>query len=144
MSNRFQSNVLCYLGVEVCSLCCTSVTRPICAILCFYMMKPTCIKMKSVTLYHVHWPSCWNCFNLLRPSDAYMHQETNHHWFRKWLVAWLAPSHYLNQCWNIINWTLGNKLQWNLNRKLNMFIQENAFEKCRLWNGGHFVSAIMC
>ena len=26
-----------------------------------------------------------------------------------------APSHYLNQCWNIVNRTLGNKLQWNLN-----------------------------
>ena len=25
-----------------------------------------------------------------------------------------APSHYLNQWWNIVNWTLGNKLQWNL------------------------------
>ena len=27
-----------------------------------------------------------------------------------------APSHILNQCWNIINWTPGNKLQWNLNQ----------------------------
>ena len=26
------------------------------------------------------------------------------------------PSHYLNQCCNIVNLTLGNKLQWNLNR----------------------------
>ena len=23
------------------------------------------------------------------------------------------PSHYLNQCWNIVNWALGNKLQWH-------------------------------
>ena len=23
------------------------------------------------------------------------------------------PSHFLNQCWNIVNWTLRNKLQWN-------------------------------
>ena len=34
----------------------------------------------------------------------------------------------LNQCWNIVNLTLGNRLQWNLNRKLNFFNQENAFE----------------
>ena len=33
-----------------------------------------------------------------------------------------------NQCWNIINWTLGNKLQWNFNRNSNIFIQEIAFE----------------
>ena len=49
-------------------------------------------------------------------------------WFRQWLVAWTAPSHYLNQCWNIVNWTLRNKLQWNLNRNKYIFIQQNAFE----------------
>ena len=43
-------------------------------------------------------------------------------------MAWPAPSHYLNQCWNIVNWTLRNKLQWNFNRNSNMFIQENAHE----------------
>ena len=31
-------------------------------------------------------------------------RKLGHPWFRKWLVAWLAPSHYLNQCWNIVNW----------------------------------------
>ena len=61
-----------------------------------------------------------NEINSLRPSD--------HHWFRKWLVAWPAPSHYLNQCWVIVNWTFRNKLQWNLNGNSNILIQENAFE----------------
>ena len=28
-----------------------------------------------------------------------------------------APSHYLNQYWNIVNSNLRNKLQWNFNRK---------------------------
>ena len=42
--------------------------------------------------------------------------------------AWSAPSHYLNQCWNIVNWILRNKLQWNFNRNSNIFIQENALE----------------
>ena len=45
------------------------------------------------------------------------------------------PSHYLNQYWNIVNLTLWNKVQWNLNRNSYLFIQENAFEnivwKCR-------------
>ena len=44
------------------------------------------------------------------------------------MCAWSAPSHYLNQCWNINNWTLRNKLQWNLNQNLWIFIQENPFE----------------
>ena len=37
-------------------------------------------------------------------------------------MAWPAPSHYLYQCWNIVNWTLGNKLHWNLNRNLYIFV----------------------
>ena len=41
--------------------------------------------------------------------------ELGHHWFRQWLVACSALSHYLNQCWNIVNWTFRNKLQWNFN-----------------------------
>ena len=50
------------------------------------------------------------------------------HWFRLWLVSCMAQSHYLNQCWNIVNWTLGNKFQWNFNLTSNIVIQENAFE----------------
>ena len=65
-------------------------------------------------------------FNSLWPSDAYMYmrRQANHHWYRKWLVAWTAPSHYLNHCWNIVNWTLWNKLQWNCNRNSNIFIKK--------------------
>ena len=37
--------------------------------------------------------------------------------------AWSVPSHYLNQCWDIVNWTLRNKLQWNLNRNLYISIE---------------------
>ena len=29
--------------------------------------------------------------------------KLRHHWFRYWLVTWPAPSHYLNQCWNIVD-----------------------------------------
>ena len=36
----------------------------------------------------------------------------------------LSPSHYLNQCWNIVNWNIGNKLQWNCNRNQYIFIPE--------------------
>ena len=40
----------------------------------------------------------------------------------------LVTSHYLNQWWNIVNRTLGNKLQWNLNQNLYILIQGNALE----------------
>ena len=42
--------------------------------------------------------------------------ELNQHWFRQWLVTWLLTSHYLNQCWLIVNYTLKNKLQCKLNQ----------------------------
>ena len=29
-----------------------------------------------------------------------------HHWFRQWLAAPLALSHWLSQCWIILNWNL--------------------------------------
>ena len=57
-----------------------------------------------------------------------MRQWSDHHWFRSRLVAWPVPSHYLNQWRNIVNWSLGNKLQLNLKRNLYIFVQENAFE----------------
>ena len=40
------------------------------------------------------------------------------------MVACSAPSHYLKQCWFILNWTPGNNFQWNSNRNFIIFIQE--------------------
>ena len=60
-------------------------------------------------------------------SVAYMRQS-GQHWFRWWLVAYSAPSHSLNQCWLIVNWTLRNKLRWNSNQNTEVFIHENASE----------------
>ena len=40
----------------------------------------------------------------------------------------LVPSHYLNQCCNIVDCTIENKFRWDLIRNLYIFIQENAFE----------------
>ena len=42
--------------------------------------------------------------------------------------AWTAQSHFLNQCWNIVDLNLRNKLQWNLKRNSYISIQENSFE----------------
>ena len=88
--------------------------------------------------------SFWSqCVNSLRPSDAYMRQQTNHHWFRPWLAAWKEPSHYLNQCQNIVNLTLRNKLQWNFNRYSNIFIQENPFQNV-IWKMAAILSQPQC
>ena len=39
-----------------------------------------------------------------------------------------APSHYLNQCWVLINWTLRNNHQWNFNQNTKLFIHKNVSE----------------
>ena len=59
-------------------------------------------------------------------SAAYMRR-----WTGSSLVQ-VTPSHYLNQCWLIVNWTPGSIIKWNLNRNSIIFIQENAIWKCRL------------
>ena len=51
-----------------------------------------------------------------------------HHWFSQWLGAFSAPSHYLNQCWLIINCTLRNKCEWSLKRNKDIFSQANVIE----------------
>ena len=42
-----------------------------------------------------------------------------HHWFREWIVACEAPSHYTNQCWFKIKFE----------SKYEAFHTESAFEK---------------
>ena len=54
-----------------------------------------------------------------------------------------APSHYLNQCWNIVNWTPRNKLQWNVYRNSYIFIQENPFENV-VWKMVAILSRPQC
>ena len=51
-------------------------------------------------------------------------RELGQHWSRKWLVACWAPSHYPNQCWLIVNYSL----QWNSNQNTKVFIHKNAFQ----------------
>ena len=45
--------------------------------------------------------------------------------------------------WNIINWTLRNKPQWNFNQNSYIFIQENAYETVVCKNDGYLVLASM-
>ena len=44
---------------------------------------------------------------------------------------------------SILNWTLRNKLQWNLNRNSSIFIQENAFENV-VWKMAAILSRPQC
>ena len=63
----------------------------------------------------------------------------------EWPVACSVPSHYLNQCWVIVNCTIRNKLKlhrnFNHNTKLSFKILENAFVYVDQ-NAYHFVYAV--
>ena len=48
-------------------------------------------------------------------------------------VNCLAPSHYLNQCWLLVNWTSGNIFQWNMNNNLSLLIWENVVAIWTFW-----------
>ena len=41
-----------------------------------------------------------------------------------------VDQHYLNQCCNIVNWTLRKEFQWNFNWNSNIFIEENTLKCC--------------
>ena len=52
------------------------------------------------------------------------HQRKHH--FYALLTFW--ECHYMNQCWNVVNWTLGNKFKWNFHPITTIFVQENALD----------------
>ena len=90
---------------------------------------------------------CWENKYVPRPKNHLPSRACNHKSLcalEQDLHAWTAPSHHLNQRWNIVNWTLGNKLQWNFNRNSNIFIEENTFENVVCEMASLFISASMC
>ena len=84
-----------------------------------------------------HW------INSLRPSDAYISCVGNLDIIGSDNGS--APSHNLNQCNNIADWTLRNKIQWIFFlSKFIHFHSRKCIWKRRLRNGRPFVSASMC
>ena len=59
--------------------------------------------------------------------------------YKQWRTEYMSnitttiniDDYYLNQCCNIVDWILGNKLKWNFNQNTTIFIYEDAFEKWR-------------
>ena len=85
------------------------------------------------------WPRSLSPYGVTRPqwvnqSPLVPHiciSELGQHWFRWWLGSdgdCLASSHYLNQSWVIVKWTLRNKLQWNFNQNIKPFFHKSASE----------------
>ena len=60
------------------------------------------------------------------------------YWFRQWLVAWSAPSYYLNQCRLIMKWKLRNERHYNWSQTARIPPSPRKKE-----NGSHFVFSIL-
>ena len=99
-------------------------------------------------------------FNILMPGHAKGHQGNRAHHYSDVImsemasqitsltiafsnVACSATSHYLNQWLNILNCTLGNKVQWNFDRNLYIFVHENEFQNV-VWKMVAILSRPQC
>ena len=80
---------------------------------------------RSISPYDITRPQ-W--VNKSPPSVAYMRQWIGSALDKIMACRLSAPSHYLNQCWVIVDWTLRNKLLWNFNQNTNTVIHTNASE----------------
>ena len=57
-------------------------------------------------------------------------QKLDPNWFQKWLIMYLVPCHFLNQHWHIDNWSLRNKLQWNLDQNTKLSFKKIHLKMC--------------
>ena len=92
------------------------------ALVCLLVSKQRWVILNQTTY------SMWNLLTYWGRVTHACVIELGHHCFRQWLVAFSAPSHYLNQYWLIVNWTTRNKIRWNFNRNSKSFFEEHAFE----------------
>ena len=77
------------------------------------------------------------CYLLQPPSDLW--NWTCDLSFVNWVSIsscnGLVPSHFLNQHWLIVKWTVRNKPKWNLNQNT----KNSNSRNCHRQNGAHFV-----
>ena len=138
LTSAFSTHILSKFNVEILLHTCTSYLANYYDLFCFWFVLFCVVNVFAGV-------STVKCLNSSPPRAEYIIyiyicvDESGEHWFRLWLVAYSAPSHYLNQCWVIVNWALRNRLQWKFNQNTKFFIHENCIWIHRLWNGGHFV-----
>ena len=98
-------------------------------------VKPTLL-LKSWKRRYLHPHNVNNGFTHRGRATHICVRNLIHNWFKLRLVAFSATIHYLNQCWNIANLTLRNKLQWSFNRNSYIKHLRKCILKYRLRNGG--------
>ena len=82
-------------------------------------------------------------FNSLRPRDTYMGQWTRPPLFQIMACRLVGAKPLSVPMLKFVNWTLGNKFKWNINRNLYISIQENTFENVA-WKMAAILSRPQC
>ena len=81
---------------------------------CHACWWPDCARSQGINSLAIGLACLQYCnFNTSRPNLLWFIDARNlgYHWFRLLLVDFLAPSHYLNQHWSIVNRTHFNKIR---------------------------------
>ena len=98
--------------------------------------------LKKIHASLMFYTQLWWCHGSLRPSDAYRRHQS-----RPSLVQIMAfrlvGDKPFSEPMDIVKKTLGNEIQWNRNRNLHIFIQENAFETV-VWKMSAILSRPLC
>ena len=102
------------------------------------------------TCYCTHFNNlCRNSARWYLPIEAewriyvFVIKISSHNWLRLWLVAWAAASHYLNQYWNSVDWTLEDISYSEIVIIIQQFLLKNVFENVVVY-GSHFILTSMC
>ena len=90
---------------------------------CLDFVVRLCVEVTAV----IHRSPAKTSLNSSPPSAPHLRQWTGSTLVQIMACRLSAPSHYLDQCWNIFNWTLRNKLKWNLNQNTKLSIHEITF-----------------
>ena len=90
------------------------------------------IQMFSLKKMHLKMlpAKCYLSFNVLThygPEMLFGIMILVQHWLGWLLLSSSAPSHYLDKCCLIVNWTPMNKFQWNFNQSTKHVFHDNAY-----------------
>ena len=97
--------VICWVALSVLTL--SHIFADLCQQYDGSFSSYTCLSFSSTLRSCCYECKLWFCLNSLRPSDAYMHWVNLLSLVQIMACRLVGASHYLNQCWNIVNWTLG-------------------------------------
>ena len=77
------------------------------------------------------WHPLTSYLNFLNHWDSVMHIWVSKIGIFGSDINFAVTIHYVNQCWNIVDWTPRSKLQWNCHRN-HTFHSQKSVSKCRL------------